>query len=265
MLDDVQHTLTYSLEAEPAPVLAEGLYGPAWRDSLTQRDHGRWKARRLPPPLYAAPFLAPLLRGSVAHDGRSTRDGRGAGWWVRDEVSDSWRESDVDAVGSALLPPLNGALRERQEIAESLDFSFRRIDRKRAAGRYTRASSEVSAALLVVEVLSALSALVASGSSGRWGGVAAGLRSLLPLSETALASLVLEWLEEVTLVEGWAPGSRVSPVALWEAYEADGGALPRRTFPRAVSLALGGPPPIKSNGQRFYVLPDLDDLQEVAS
>jgi len=260
MLEHLTDTLVYTLDADPGPALADRLYGPAWRDSVVQREGSRWHARRLPPPLLAADLLAPLLVGAVAHDGRSTRDGRGAGWWLREEGSGSWQEVDVDALADALRAPIAEALRQAQARAAEVAQEVRRIERKAAPARFEDRSRALADARLSEALLAALHALIASGSSGRWGGVAGALRSRLVLQAEDLSRIVLEWLQEVAPLEGWDEGSRLSPAALWEAYEGDGGGLPRRTFLRALPALLGDLRKIR--GDRFYVLSDLDAVEE---
>jgi hypothetical protein len=49
--------------------LALALYGPSWREAVRPTDTG-WKTTRSPLPAFAADFLAEILDGAVAHDGR---------------------------------------------------------------------------------------------------------------------------------------------------------------------------------------------------
>jgi hypothetical protein len=240
-------------------VLAEALYGASWRSSLVDHGSTSWGTRRLPPPLQVAPLLVPALDGLAAHDGRSTRDGRGAGWWLLDEDSGAWHEADTDAMGLEILPALQALTLWAQSDVRDAGQALRPIDRRRDRARHEAGSQALSDARLRAALLEALSALVASGSSGRWGSVAQALRSRLTLPTSALASIVLEALREAAEVEGWEEDSRLSPASLWEAVDEAGTALPRRTFLRALPTLLGEIR--KVGGHRFYILPDLDDVE----
>lgn len=258
--------LTERLEAlllVPDPVtLAASLYGVTWRgESLRESEHG-WSTRRLPHAHRAASLLEEALAGLVAHDGRSTRAGRGSGWWVFDPASGSWLESDVEAVAAALLPGLDAVT--ASALAE--------VEEERAAlgDRFSWESEALRLARLRVALLGALSALVAAGRSRGFGEVATALRSRLRLADEDLAAIVTEWLRESVEVEGWEPGERLSPPELRDVYAEHGlDALPPHLLRRGLTLALGRLE--KSNGSRFWRLPvwlfdedDDEDTTEVA-
>lgn len=262
MRNDLTTQLTDHLPHDPHD-LAAALYGPSWRTSLLAGDGdvSFWRTRRLPPPLQVAPLLVPVLEGLAGHDGRSTRDGRGTGWWLRDDLG-SWRESDSDGLGLEILPGLQALTVTAREHVEEASRALRALNRETVSpARFDEARSRVSDARLRATLLEALSALVASGSSGRWGAVVAALRSPLRLPSDALAGIVLEALRDVADVEDWNEGDRLSPASIWEAVEESGGGglLPRRTFLRVLPALLGDLRMI--GGHRFYVLPDLDEVE----
>lgn len=261
MLEDLTDRLAEHLPEDPR-ALAQGLYGVSWRSSVVQDSGSSWRTRRLPPPLQVAPLLAAALEGLAAHDGRSTHMGRGLGWWLRDVRSGSWQEADTDSLGLEVLPALQSLTLEAQEAAAECSRALRTTERKTSGRLHEERSSALSDARLRATLLEALAALVASGSSGRWGNVVQALRSSLRLPDSVVRRLVLEGLRDSALLDGWDEGSRMPPRVLWERYEAAGGALPERTFLRALPALLGDLR--KVQGSRFYVLPDLDSL-EVAS
>lgn len=255
------HSLTDTLSdhfPKDARALAEALYGVSWRSSVQDLGSSSWRAKRLPPPLQVAPLLAPALAGLAAHDGRSTYQGRGLGWWILDRTSGSWHEADTDSLGLEILPALQGITLQAQQDASSASRSLQGVERR--SRLHDERSSALSDARLRAALLEALSALVASGSSGRWGNVVQALRTRLALPEAAVRSIVLDSLQEAADLEGWSEGDRLSPASLWEAVDESGAAmLPRRTFLRALPALLGDLR--KVQGVRLYVLPDLDAVE----
>lgn len=250
---DALGVLRYTtLDVEPES-LARSLYGPTWREALRLNDAG-WTTRRDPLPAFAADFLAEVLVGSVAHDGRSTREARSSGWWLR-SASGEWRPASLDAIGRDLhrvVLSISTEATERRAAAEARLRDAKGSDHARKPGEArslafrrqveeaeTRARSES----LRVAILSALSHLIASLGRNMAATFAA-LRDRLPLPADALLVIAERWLDDALLVGDVtpSPAGRISVAEVRDAYERQarsGDALPLQTLYRSLDSLLG--------------------------
>lgn len=242
---DARSLLDYLTLATPPEDLARSLYGPTWREAVRRTPFG-FRTVRDPLPGHLADFLADVLSGVIAHDGRSTRDGRTRGWWLRDAASGSWSSTTFDAVG----------LRLHRDVLDLLDRASAALDearakadaRKRAARPSEHEREEIDreetrGPALRLAVLSGLSHAIAS--LGRnLAATLAGLRDRLPLPIEARHTIAREWLYEALDLGDLDPrGDRLLTAEVrevWQEHEASGASvLPLQMLYRALDDLLG--------------------------
>lgn len=219
--------------------LAASLYGPAWREAVAVTEGGGYRTKRDPLPAFLADFLAEALLGVVGHDGRSTREGRSLGWWMR-YPSGSWRPASVEEIGTALTR-LVVALQTR--AADQREAALRRFLAATDRAAKEAAKTDADAEALRVALLSGLAHAIAS--LGRTLSAAfTALRDRLPLPEPVLREIAREWLETALDLGDLTPDprGRIAVADVRDAYERTRTVevcLPLQTLYRCLDAILG--------------------------
>jgi hypothetical protein len=237
----------YALHAETGEALAEALYGPGWRTPVKSRfETGEWYASRHPDAIRVARYLAPLLAGRVAHDGRGQRTSRTSGWWLLGDSS-RWLPTDAEALAEPLTEVTEALYRAASEIESSARFTSLRSVSMDAKARHADAR-------LRLAVLESLMVLTSRSGRPLFAALQA-TRPHLPLPKEALAAIARDWLDEaldLDEIEADASG-RVWTEDVSGLLLSAGEYLPRPLLFRGLDLALGGRR--KSGPRRYWLIP----------
>lgn len=241
--------------------LARLLYGPRWREAMRHRPDGvGWEARRGLLPGDLAKVLAPVLRGVLAHDGRSTHENRSGGWWLLRPPTgwEPWAPASVatllhDAVDDVLTEVLTReeeargdaeyaailARRERDVVNRETDPERVRQHETQERDALARAREENFRAGLLNGLR------VTAATSGRAFEVALwGLRGRddFTLNQTSRNAIALDWLESKLDFGEVSPdaSNRIAVADVRAAYDAhEGPVLPLRSLYNALDALLG--------------------------
>jgi hypothetical protein len=222
------------------------LYGPNHRAHVYEAIRAealvgrRWVARGRLQALRAADFLGPMLVDRLAHDGRSRRQSRTSGWWVRRDGA--WHPSTAHTAAAECLKVCDELLVLAQARRDTARREHTRATR--SGGRNTETTyAEMDGSERMVAALDTLTNRAASGPEG-FGGVLATIRGddRLSLPEDALRDSLRSWLASTASRLGWPPGRRVEAARVWRAYAEDTPPevrLPKRVLYERIDAFLG--------------------------
>lgn len=249
---DALDCLARRLLDAPAEELAATLYGVGWRSNVVRNENGVWRTRRLPLPRPLLDFLRDVLPGAIGHDGRSTRESRTAGWWLR--TGTGWRPIGVEAlaaeVGRAIRDPHDATL-ARRAAARLAAREVPSFDREDLANPLIRAVDDAAIRAAVVEALAV--ALDSFGRSFREALAALRDDERFRLPADAVDGIACNWLD-AALADGRlsTPGGRLPVEDVRKALEADP-VLPLQALFGALDRVLG--PRARSSVSRFWRVP----------